>query len=126
VSLSRDDWSAWTGGKPAPGWVGLDPSAADDITSPNQLRPVHASASRKEYNFRRTSMTTLLTQANSLVDFQNLVLDNLTNCGMDTIAYLSPILRTRRHFERLQESLPLHRCNRQDSQLPASSPLQQV
>ncbi|KAI2508103.1 hypothetical protein MHU86_6276 [Fragilaria crotonensis] len=47
VSLSRDDWSAWTGGKPAPGWVGLDPSAADDITSPNQLRPVHASASQR-------------------------------------------------------------------------------
>ena len=47
VSLSKDDWSAWTSGKPAPGWVGLDPSAADNITSPNQLRPVHASASQK-------------------------------------------------------------------------------
>ncbi|KAI2508011.1 hypothetical protein MHU86_6418 [Fragilaria crotonensis] len=88
VSLSRDDWSAWTGGKPAPGWVGLDPSAADDITSPNQLRPVHASASQKGYNFRRTGMTTLFTQASSLVDFQNAVWDHLVDCGMDTIAYL--------------------------------------
>ncbi|KAI2493992.1 hypothetical protein MHU86_20523 [Fragilaria crotonensis] len=88
VSLSRDDWSAWTGGKPAPGWVGLDPSTADDITSPNQLRPVHASASQKGYNFRRTGMTTLFTQASSLVDFQNAVWDHLVDCGMDTIAYL--------------------------------------
>ena len=88
VPLSRDDWSAWTGGKPAPGWVGLDPSAANDITSPNHLRPVHASASQMGYNFRRTGMTTLFTQASSLVDFQNAVLDHLTVCGMDTIAYL--------------------------------------
>jgi hypothetical protein len=88
VPLSGDDWSAWTGGEPAPGWVGLDPSAADDITSPNQLRPVHASASRKGYNFRRTGMTTLFTQASSLVDFQNAEWDHLVDCGMDTIAYL--------------------------------------
>ncbi|KAI2489084.1 hypothetical protein MHU86_25513 [Fragilaria crotonensis] len=65
VSLSRDDWSAWTGGKPAPGWVGLDPSAADDITSPNQLRPVHASASQKVQlsSYRHDD---LFTQASSL------------------------------------------------------------
>jgi hypothetical protein len=88
VPLSRDDWSAWTGGKPAPGWVGLDPSAANDITSPNHLRPVHASASQKSYNFRRTGMTTLFMQASSLVNFQNAVWDHLTDCGMDTIAYL--------------------------------------
>ena len=88
VSLSRDDWSAWTGGKPAPGWVGLDPSAARDLTSPNQLRPVHAAASQKGYNFRRTGMSTLFTQASSLIDFQNAVWDHLTDCGMDTIAYL--------------------------------------
>ena len=65
VPLPRDDWSAWTGGKPAPGWVGLDPSAADDFTSPNQLRPVHAAASQKGYNFRRTGMTTLFTHLRS-------------------------------------------------------------
>ena len=88
VPLSGDDWSAWTGGEPAPGWVGLDPSAADDITSPNQLRPVHASASQKGYNFRRTGMTTLFTQASSLVNFQNAVWDHLVDCRMDTIAYL--------------------------------------
>ncbi|KAI2510827.1 hypothetical protein MHU86_3613 [Fragilaria crotonensis] len=33
-------------------------------------------------------MTTIFTQASSLIDFQNAVWDLLTNCGMDTIAYL--------------------------------------
>ena len=61
VSLSKDDWSAWTGGKPSYGWVTLDRSAAEDLLSPNQLRPVHASSSQKGYNFRRTGMTTQFT-----------------------------------------------------------------
>jgi hypothetical protein len=88
VTLSKDDWSAWTGSKPAPGWVGLDPSAADDLTLPNQLCPVHASASQKGNNFCCTGMMTLFMQASSPVDFQNAVWDHLTDCGMDTIAYL--------------------------------------
>ena len=88
VSLSKDDWSPWTGGKPASDWSGLDPSAPDELTSPNQLRPVHASASQKGYNYRRTGMTTSFTPASSLVDFQNAVWEHLTDCGMDTIAYL--------------------------------------
>jgi hypothetical protein len=33
-------------------------------------------------------MTTVFTQASSLIDFQNAVWDHLTKCGMDTIAYL--------------------------------------
>jgi hypothetical protein len=88
VSLSKDDWSAWTGGKPASGWMCLDATASDELTSPNQLRPVHASASQKGYNYRRTGMTTQFTPTSSLVDFQNAVWEHLTDCGMDTIAYL--------------------------------------
>ncbi|KAI2497523.1 hypothetical protein MHU86_16977 [Fragilaria crotonensis] len=72
VSLSKDDSSAWTGGKPLAGWIGLDPSASDEHTSPNQLRPVHAGASQKGYNYRRTGLPW----------------DHLTDCGMDSIAYL--------------------------------------
>jgi len=89
VSLSKDDWSAWTGGKPSYGWSGLDRSAAEDLLSPNQLRPVHASASQKGYNFRRAGITTQFTPASSLVDFQNAIWDHFTDCGMDSIAYLT-------------------------------------
>jgi hypothetical protein len=88
VSLSKDDWSAWTGGKPLAGWIGLDPSASNELTSPNQLRPVHAGASQKGYNYRRTGLPTLFSPTSSLVDFQNAVWDHLTDCGMDSIAYL--------------------------------------
>ena len=89
ISLSKDDWSAWTGGKPSYGWMTLDRSAADELLSPNQLRPVHASSSQKGYNFRRTGMTTQFTPASSLIDFQNAIWDHFTDCGMDTIAYLT-------------------------------------
>ena len=89
VSLSaKDGWSAWTGGKPAAGWTGLDPSASDELTSPNQLRPVHASASQKGYNYRRTGMTTPFSPTSNLVDFQNAVWDHFVDCGMDSITYL--------------------------------------
>ena len=88
INLAKDDWSAWTGGKPVADWTGLDPSVPDEVTSPNQLRPVNASASQKAYNFRRTGITIPFTPTSSLVDFQNAVWDHLTDCGMDTIAYL--------------------------------------
>ncbi|KAI2488972.1 hypothetical protein MHU86_25624 [Fragilaria crotonensis] len=88
VLLSKDDWSAWTGGKPLAGWIGLDPSASEELTSPNQLRPVHAGASQKGYNYRRTGLPTPFSPTCSLVDFQNAVWDHLTDCGMDSIAYL--------------------------------------
>ena len=88
VSLSKDDWSAWTDGKPASGWMCLDATASKELTSPNQLRPVHASASQKGYNYRRTGMTTQLTPTSSLVNFQNAVWEHLTDCGKDTIVYV--------------------------------------
>ncbi|KAI2500078.1 hypothetical protein MHU86_14405 [Fragilaria crotonensis] len=53
VSHSRDEWPAWTGGKSAPGWVGLDPSAADDITLPNQLRPAMPPPHKRGENERQ-------------------------------------------------------------------------
>ena len=97
VSLSKDDWSAWTGGKPTSGWTGLA-SPTDELSSPNQLRPAYASASQKAYNYRRTGMTTPFSMKSSLVDFQNAIWDHLTDCGMDTIAYLpdpeDPLLMT--------------------------------
>ena len=46
VPLTKDDWSAWTGGKPVSGWTGLA-SPTDELSSPNQLRPVLAAASQR-------------------------------------------------------------------------------
>ena len=88
VSLSKDNWFAWNGGKPLAGWIGLDPSASDELTSPNQLRPVHAGASQKGYNYHHTGLATPFSQTSSLIDFQNAFWDHLTDCGMDSIAYL--------------------------------------
>ncbi|KAI2491647.1 hypothetical protein MHU86_22930 [Fragilaria crotonensis] len=88
ILLSKDSWSAWTGGKPKADWTGLDPSAPTESTSPNQLRPVFVSAAQKGYNHRRTGMTTLFKPADDLISFQNSVWNHLVDTGMDSIAYI--------------------------------------
>ncbi|KAI2510749.1 hypothetical protein MHU86_3697 [Fragilaria crotonensis] len=79
ILLSKDSWSAWTGGKPKADWTGLDPSAPTESTSPNQLRPVFVSAAQKGYNHRRTGMTTLFKPADDLISFQNSVWNHLVD-----------------------------------------------
>ncbi|KAI2506518.1 hypothetical protein MHU86_7928 [Fragilaria crotonensis] len=93
--------------------------AADDITSPNQLRPVHASASQRVQlsSYRHDDP---LTQASSLVDFQNAVWDHLVDCGMDTIAYL-PDPESSSVMTNVVRSHSLHRRDSEDSKLPADS-----
>ena len=87
VALVKDEWSAWTGGKPNSDWSSLE-TAATENTSPNQLRPVYASAAQKGYNHRRTGLTTKFTPASDLSVFQTAVWNHLVDTGMDTIAYL--------------------------------------
>ena len=87
--VTKDEWSAWTGGKPNCTWTGLDDSVALlEHTSPNQLRPVYVSSAQKGYNFRRTGFKTPFKAANDLISFQNVVWDHLKDTGMDSIAYL--------------------------------------
>ncbi|KAI2500370.1 hypothetical protein MHU86_14113 [Fragilaria crotonensis] len=89
ILLSKDSWSAWTGGMPKLDWTGLDPSSLQESTSPNQLRPVHVAAAQKGYNHRRTGMSIPFKPADDLIAFQNSVWDHLVvDTGMDTIAYL--------------------------------------
>ena len=87
VALVKDDWSAWTGGKPKYDWTGLE-HPLDDNTSPNQLRPVYASAAQKGYNHRRTGLSTQFTPSSDLAVFQTAIWNHLVDTGMDTIAYL--------------------------------------
>lgn len=44
VLTSKYNLSAWTGGKPLAGWIGLNPSISNEHIFPNQLRPVYTSA----------------------------------------------------------------------------------
>jgi hypothetical protein len=87
--VTKDEWSAWTGGKPNHTWTGLDGSIALlEHTSPNQLRPVYVSAAQKGYNFRRTGHKISFKPSDDLISFQNVVWDHLKDTGMDSIAYL--------------------------------------
>ena len=87
--VTKDEWSAWTGGKPNHTWTGLDSSIALlEHTSPNQLRPVYVSAAQKGYNFRRTGHKISFKPSDDLISFQNVVWEHLKDTGMDSIAYL--------------------------------------
>lgn len=56
VLISKDNLSAWTGGKPLAAWIGLNPSISNGHTFPNQLRPVHTSAFQQGYNYHSTDI----------------------------------------------------------------------
>jgi hypothetical protein len=88
TALSKDEWSAWTGGKPKADWSGLEDHTVDS-TSPNQLHPIYVSAAQKGYNYRRTGLKDTFKPTNDLVAFQNAVWNHLTDTSMlDSIAYL--------------------------------------
>ena len=88
--FTKDEWSAWTGGKPNSSWSGQDPvGGVLEHTSPNQLRPVYVSSTQKGYNFRRQGHKTLFKPADELISFQNMIVWNhLKDTGMGSIAYL--------------------------------------
>ena len=88
VRLTKDEWAAWTGGKPKYKWKGLDDAANTEHTSPNQLRPTYASSAQKGYNYRRDGMTTKFKKGDQLTTFVTKVWNHLVDTGMDTIAYL--------------------------------------
>ena len=87
--VTKDEWSAWTGGKPSHTWTGLDSSIALlEHTSPNQLRPVYVSAAQKGYKFRRTGHKISFKPSDDSISFQNVIWEHLKDTGMDSIAYL--------------------------------------
>ncbi|KAI2501109.1 hypothetical protein MHU86_13332 [Fragilaria crotonensis] len=63
--VTKDEWSAWTGGKPNYTWT-----------------------AQKGYNFRRTGHKISFKPSDDLISFQNVVWDHLKDTGMDSIAYL--------------------------------------
>lgn len=80
--------AAWTGGLPKADWTGLDPSSPTMHTTPNQLRPSSIGSAQKSFTFRQTGLSTKLTAAGDLDTFEHKIWQHLTDCGMDTIAYV--------------------------------------
>jgi hypothetical protein len=85
--LSKTDWSPWVGGKPKPDWSGLegDPQSP---TTPNQLRPISATASAKGYNIRKLGLATPFERKDNVHEFRRFVWDHFEDHGLDTITYL--------------------------------------
>jgi hypothetical protein len=87
VQSSKDEWNAWTGGKPKPSWVGLEDSTAT-YESPNQLHSTYPSSAQKGYNYHKKGLETKFSKKDDLALFQKHLLKHLVDCGMDSIAYI--------------------------------------
>jgi len=88
VQLSKDSWSAWTGGKPNASWTALADTEPRNYTSPNQLRSPSIASAQKGYNFRRTGQNPPFKQSDDFVIFKDKLWDHFRDTGMDSIAYL--------------------------------------
>jgi hypothetical protein len=88
VQTSKDEWSAWTGGKPQVNWSGLDASAPKMYESPNQLRTSYTKTAQDSYNYRKTGLSTKFDKTHDFSRFVVAVWEKLVDCGMDTIAFL--------------------------------------
>ena len=86
---SKDEYAAWTGGKPKPDWMGLNMSAPMSMCSLNQICSMYNTLQVKGYNIRIEGLETKLTLKDSnFLDFTILVFDCLKNTSMDSISYL--------------------------------------
>ncbi|KAI2496135.1 hypothetical protein MHU86_18366 [Fragilaria crotonensis] len=86
--VTKDEWSAWTGGKFNNIWTGLASSIALlEHTSPNQLHPVYVAFC--SYNFRKTGHKIYFKSMDDLIS-SRVVIGNISlkDTGMDSIAYL--------------------------------------
>jgi hypothetical protein len=90
VQTSKDEYSAWTGGKPKPDWSGLDPTAPTSYMSPNQFRPI-ARSSQTSYNYRCTGFETKFTSSDDVTLFAEKTWRHFEDTGLDTISYLPDI-----------------------------------
>ncbi|KAI2508244.1 hypothetical protein MHU86_6173 [Fragilaria crotonensis] len=85
ISLSKDDWSAWTGGnRSLAGSALIQVPATSSLPESTPTRPRWCFAERLQ--LPPHWLTNTLFPTSSLIDFQNAVWDHLTDCGMDSIA----------------------------------------
>ena len=83
----KDEYAAWTGGKPNCDLMGLDPSAPMSMHSPNRICPMYTISQVKGYNLQIEGLETKLAPKDSnFLDFTILVFDHLKNMGMDMIS----------------------------------------
>jgi hypothetical protein len=81
------EWVAWTGGKPAFGWTGLDTTVAAVAPTPTMYRNIGI-LDVKGYAHRIKGMETKFGMKDDLRAFQRGVMKHFRRCGMDTITYL--------------------------------------
>ena len=84
----KDEFAAWTGGKPNNDWTGLDASAPKSHTNPNQLRPAGVSSQQKSYSARVAPLEQKFKKGDSVKTLETKIWDKLVDFGLDTVTYV--------------------------------------
>ena len=84
---SDDTYTAWTGGQPRSGWLGLVVTAPPSLF-PTQFQPTGIGSSTKAQYYRTIGLSTKYSRKEDRLTFQRKVMDHMVTYGMDTITYL--------------------------------------
>jgi len=88
IVLIKDEFVAWTGGKPNPFWTRLDPSAATAHVNPNQLCPTGVGSQQKSYRARTKPLVDKYKRGDSIKQFETKIWRKLEDYGLETISYV--------------------------------------
>jgi len=88
VRTTKDEWSAWTGGKPNADWTGLDASAEQTLGTPNQLRSLYVKSSQASFHNRTVGLEVKFVETADFTQFTGVIWRKWFLNGMDTIIYL--------------------------------------
>ena len=84
--ISGTTEAAWTGGKPAYGWTGLEQVPTSIL--PSQYRPMSISSAAKSRAYRIQGLEIKFTRKSDLLTFQKKILNHMIDHGMDAISYI--------------------------------------
>ena len=87
LQISKDEWGAWTGGKPKADWSQLE-DAATTYDRPSQLRPMRIVDAQKSYDIRAKALPDEFKPNDDFQAFQLRLWKHFEKWGLDTVAYV--------------------------------------
>ena len=88
IQIDSTKFISFTGGKPNPAWTDTEEGSTTATPStPSQCRDHYSPG--EGYLHRKQGLSKKFDRTDDLIVFENAVWDKLTDCGLDTIAYVA-------------------------------------
>ena len=88
IQIDSNKFISFTGGKPNPAWTDTEEGSATATPSTPSQRRDHYSPEKGYYHHQK-GLSKKFDRTDDLIVFENAVWGKLTNCGLDTIAYVA-------------------------------------